>query len=179
MVKNLLDCSLWLFSNCLCRCLDPCFLLLRSCLITLIKCLKGHISRIVVWRCSLLCSNTPIPTFLMQRHNDNFSVSKSLRCPVAIPDYIPAADWSRKKDFQMRSHLLVGECWVWDIMRPDACLCFLLSWDGQPALSDSKPSVECLVFKSRKSICDKVFVRNKLFYFYIWQSRKMRHKMKS
>ena len=57
----------------------------------------------------------------------------------------------------MRSHLLVGKCWVWDIMRPDACLCFLLSWDGQPALSDSKPSVECLVFKSRKSICDKVF----------------------
>ena len=79
----------------------------------------------------------------------------------------------------MRSHLLVGECWVWDIMRPDVCLCFLLSWVGQPALSDSKPSVECLVFKSRKSICDKVFVRNKLFYFYIWQSRKMRHKMKS
>ena len=70
---------------------------LRSCLITLIKCLKGHISRIVLWRCSLLCSNTPIPTFLMQRHNDNFSVSKSLCCPVAIPDYIPAADWSRKK----------------------------------------------------------------------------------
>ena len=33
----------------------------------------------------------------MQRHNDNFSVSKILRCPVAIPDYIPAADWSRKK----------------------------------------------------------------------------------
>ena len=79
----------------------------------------------------------------------------------------------------MRLHLLVGECWVWDIMCPDACLCFLLSWVGQPALSDSKPSVECLVFKSRKSICDKDFVRNKLFYFYIWQSRKMRHKMKS
>ena len=131
VVKNLLDCSLWLFSYCLCRCLDPCFLLLRSCLTTLIKCLKGHISRIVFWRCSLflLCSNTPIPTFLMQRHNDNFSVSKILRCPVAIPDYIPAADWSRKKRFLYAIASPYG--WVLDLGHyASRCMSLLFAFMG-------------------------------------------------